>query len=55
MFNVLLLGPIALAVLVEVVHAIPWSALVMDTDEKCFRIAVTADRIKSAPGFNKDS
>ncbi|BDB26148.1 hypothetical protein Tamer19_25190 [Cupriavidus sp. TA19] len=39
----------------DTLHAIPWSALVMDTDEKCFRIAVTADRIKSAPGFNKDS
>lgn len=39
----------------DTLHAIPWSALVMDTDEKCFRIAVTADRIKAAPGFNKDS
>lgn len=36
-------------------HAIPWSALVMDTDEKCFRIAMTAERIKTAPGFDKDN
>ncbi|MEN7529501.1 PRC-barrel domain-containing protein [Cupriavidus sp. DL-D2] len=39
----------------DTLHAIPWSALVMDTDAKCFRIGLTADRIKDAPGFNKDS
>lgn len=39
----------------DTLHAIPWSALVMDTDAKCFRIGLTADRIKNAPGFNKDS
>ncbi|MGO4305770.1 PRC-barrel domain-containing protein [Cupriavidus sp. RAF12] len=39
----------------DTLHAIPWSALVMDTDEKCFRLGLTAERIKNAPGFNKDS
>jgi len=39
----------------DTLHAIPWSALVMDTDAKCFRLGLTADRIKNAPGFNKDS
>lgn len=39
----------------DTLHAIPWSALVMDTDAKCFRLGLTAQRIKDAPGFNKDS
>lgn len=39
----------------DTLHAIPWSALVMDTDAKCFRLGLTADRIKDSPGFNKDS
>ncbi|MGF6604006.1 sporulation protein YlmC with PRC-barrel domain [Paraburkholderia sp. GAS448] len=34
--------------------AIPWSALTLDTDEKCFRLDVTADRLKNAPAFDKD-
>lgn len=38
----------------DTLHAIPWNALVMDTDEKCFRLGLTADRIKASPGFNKD-
>lgn len=35
-------------------HAIPWSALTLDTDEKCFHLDATAERVKSAPGFDKD-
>jgi sporulation protein YlmC with PRC-barrel domain len=35
-------------------HAIPWSALALDTDEKCFRVSVVAQRIKEDPGFDKD-
>jgi sporulation protein YlmC with PRC-barrel domain len=35
-------------------YAIPWSALTLDTDEKCFRLNVTADHIKNAPAFDKD-
>jgi len=35
-------------------YAIPWSALTLDTNEKCFRLGVTAEHIKEAPGFDKD-
>ncbi|SAK96041.1 PRC-barrel domain-containing protein [Caballeronia arationis] len=38
----------------DTLHAIPWSALTMDTDEKCFRVDILADRIKDDPGFDKD-
>jgi sporulation protein YlmC with PRC-barrel domain len=38
----------------DTLHAIPWSALTLDTDEKCFRLGVTAERIKNDPGFDKD-
>ncbi|CAB3795355.1 hypothetical protein LMG28614_04158 [Paraburkholderia ultramafica] len=35
-------------------HAIPWSALTLDTDEKCFVVDITAQRLKDDPGFDKD-
>ncbi|QIE30509.1 PRC-barrel domain-containing protein [Caballeronia sp. SBC2] len=35
--------------------AIPWSALTLDTDNKCFRLAVMSDQVRNAPGFDKDS
>jgi hypothetical protein len=35
-------------------YAIPWGALTLDAGEKCFRLDITADRIKNAPGFDKD-
>jgi sporulation protein YlmC with PRC-barrel domain len=35
-------------------YAIPWSALTLDTDNKCFHLDMTAQRIKEAPGFDKD-
>lgn len=38
----------------EKLHAIPWSALTLDTDEKCFRLNVTADHVKNAPAFDKE-
>lgn len=38
----------------DTLHAIPWSALTLDTDDKCFVIDASADRIKNAPGFDKD-
>ncbi|MEI7297504.1 PRC-barrel domain-containing protein [Paraburkholderia tropica] len=55
-------GRIAYAVLSEggflgmgnTLHAIPWNALTLDTAEKCFRVAITAQRIKDDPGFDKD-
>jgi sporulation protein YlmC with PRC-barrel domain len=34
--------------------AIPWSALTLDTDRKCFILNVTKERLDSAPGFDKD-
>lgn len=55
-------GRIAYAVLSEggflgmgsTLHAIPWSALTLDTAEKCFRVDITAQQIKDDPGFDKD-
>jgi sporulation protein YlmC with PRC-barrel domain len=35
--------------------AVPWSALTLDTDNRCFRIAATADQVRNAPGFDKDA
>jgi sporulation protein YlmC with PRC-barrel domain len=35
-------------------YAVPWSALTLDTDQKCFRLGVTAEQIKNAPAFDKD-
>ena len=34
--------------------AVPWSALTLDTDNKCFLLPIDKDRLKDAPGFNKD-
>ncbi|CAM2146563.1 PRC-barrel domain-containing protein [Pararobbsia alpina] len=34
-------------------RAIPWSALTLDTDRKCFLIGVRAERVKAAPSFDK--
>ncbi|MFM0736205.1 PRC-barrel domain-containing protein [Paraburkholderia xenovorans] len=34
--------------------AIPWHALTLDTQEKRFALAMTAERVKNAPGFDKD-
>jgi sporulation protein YlmC with PRC-barrel domain len=55
-------GRIAYAVLSEggflgmgtTLHAIPWNALTLDTDEKCFLVDIAAQRIKDEPGFDKD-
>jgi len=33
--------------------ALPWSALSLDTDYKCFRMDVDASRFDKAPGFDK--
>lgn len=38
----------------DTLRAIPWNALTLDTDQKVFRVDITADRIKSEPGFDKD-
>lgn len=34
--------------------AVPWSALTLDADRKCFVLDVDKDRLKNAPGFDKD-
>ncbi len=34
--------------------AIPWSALTLDTDQKCFTLSVAKERLEKAPGFDKD-
>ena len=35
--------------------AIPWSALDLDTEHKRFLLDVGIDRLKAAPGFDKDN
>ena len=39
----------------EKLFAIPWGALVLDTGRKCFVLDVDAERLKAAPGFDKDN
>src|SRR5664279_1785366 len=34
--------------------AIPWSALRVDTDRKCFVMDADKERLKNAPGFDKN-
>lgn len=34
--------------------AIPWSALTLDADNKCFVLDIPQDHLKNAPGFDKD-
>jgi sporulation protein YlmC with PRC-barrel domain len=35
--------------------AVPWSALTLDTENKCFILNVDKERLKNAPGFDKDN
>lgn len=35
-------------------YAIPWSALTLDTDRKCFVLNVDKETLKNAEGFDKD-
>ena len=34
--------------------AIPWSALTLDVDRKCFLLDMPTESVKNAPGFDKD-
>jgi sporulation protein YlmC with PRC-barrel domain len=34
--------------------AIPWNALTLDTNRKCFQLSATSEVVKNAPGFDKD-
>jgi hypothetical protein len=38
----------------EKLFAVPWSALTLDTENKRFVLDVAVDRLKNAPGFDKD-
>lgn len=33
--------------------AIPWNAMTLDTTRKCFLVALSSEKIKNAPGFDK--
>lgn len=35
-------------------YAIPWNALTLDIDDKCFRLDISSESLKNAPGFDKD-
>ena len=34
--------------------SVPWSTLTVDEDKKCFVINVDKEKLKNAPGFDKD-
>src|ERR1700730_17714275 len=36
-------------------HAIPWSALTLDTNAKCFVVGIAEQRLKDDPGFDNDN
>lgn len=38
----------------EKLFAVPWSALTLDTRRKCFVLGVDKEKLKAAPGFDKD-
>ena len=38
----------------EKYFAIPWKALTLDTDRKCLVLDADKDRLKNAPGFDKE-
>jgi sporulation protein YlmC with PRC-barrel domain len=38
----------------EKYFAIPWHALALDTDRKCFVLDADKERLKNAPGFDKE-
>lgn len=38
----------------EKLFAIPWNALTLNADDKCFVLNIDKERLKNAPGFDKD-
>ncbi|MDQ8024285.1 MAG: PRC-barrel domain-containing protein [Moraxellaceae bacterium] len=38
----------------EKLHAIPWSALTLDADRKCFVLDIDKERLQASEGFDKD-
>ncbi len=41
--------------ILDKLFAVPWSALKLDTVNKCFTLNVEKERLESAPGFDKDN
>lgn len=39
----------------EKLFAVPMSALILDTEEKCFRLNRAKEDLKNAPGFDSDN
>jgi len=39
----------------EKLFAVPWNALTLDVDEKRFTLNADKDKLKNAPGFDKDN
>ena len=39
----------------EKYFAVPWRALTLDADRKCFVLDVDKDRLENAPGFDRDN
>lgn len=39
----------------EKLFAVPWDALTLDTENKRFTLDVSKDRLKNAPGFDKEN
>jgi sporulation protein YlmC with PRC-barrel domain len=39
----------------EKLFAVPWQALKLDTANHCFRLNVSKDQLKNAPGFDPDA
>jgi sporulation protein YlmC with PRC-barrel domain len=39
----------------EKLFAVPWPALKLDTENKCFRLDISKERLKNAPGFDQDA
>ncbi|ALM82082.1 PRC-barrel domain-containing protein [Bordetella sp. N] len=39
----------------EKLYAIPWEAMTLDTDRKCFLLDVDLERLRQARGFDKDN
>ncbi|WP_411793070.1 PRC-barrel domain-containing protein [Halomonas sp. A29] len=35
--------------------AVPWKALTLDKENRCFMLDVDVERLKNAPGFDKDN
>jgi sporulation protein YlmC with PRC-barrel domain len=39
----------------EKLFAVPWNALILDTENKRFKLDIDKERLENAPGFDKDN